>query len=81
MDILWTILIGFFVGLIARFLKPGNDGMGIIFTTLVGIGGSFVGTYGAPALGLLQKGQVGGFIASVIGAVVLLVVLALVRRA
>lgn len=81
MDILWTILIGFVVGLIARFLKPGNDGMGIIFTTLVGIGGSFVGTYGAQALGILQQGQAAGFIASVIGAVVLLVILALVRRA
>lgn len=81
MEILWTILIGFVVGLVARFLKPGNDNMGIIFTTLVGIAGSFVGTYGARALGLLQAGQVGGFIASVIGAVILLVVLALVRRA
>ena len=81
MEILWTILIGFVVGLVARFLKPGNDGMGIIFTTLVGIAGSFVGTYGAQALGILQKGQAAGFIASVIGAVVLLVVLALVRRA
>ena len=42
MDILYTILIGFVIGLVARFLKPGDDKMGIIATTLVGVGGSFL---------------------------------------
>ena len=41
MDILYTIIIGFIIGLVARFLKPGDDSMGIIATTLVGVGGSF----------------------------------------
>jgi uncharacterized membrane protein YeaQ/YmgE (transglycosylase-associated protein family) len=81
MEIIWTIVIGFVIGLVARLLKPGNDSMGIISTTLIGVGGSFLGTYGARALGLLQGGQMAGFIASVVGAIVLLVFLALLRRA
>ena len=80
MDILYTILIGFIIGLVARFLKPGDDKMGIIATTLVGVGGSFLGTYGGRALGLYGANQVAGFIAGVVGAVILLVILALVKR-
>lgn len=80
MDILYTILIGFIIGLVARALKPGDDGMGIIATTLVGVGGSFLGTYGGRALGLYGANQVAGFIAGVVGAVILLVILALVKR-
>ena len=80
MDILYTILIGFIIGLVARSLKPGDDGMGIIATTLVGVGGSFLGTYGGRALGLYGANQVAGFIAGVVGAVILLVILALVKR-
>jgi uncharacterized membrane protein YeaQ/YmgE (transglycosylase-associated protein family) len=80
MDILYTIIIGFIIGLVARFLKPGDDGMGIIATTLVGVGGSFLGTYGGRALGLYGANQAAGFIAGVVGAVILLVILALVKR-
>ena len=80
MDILYTILIGFVIGLVARFLKPGDDKMGIIATTLVGVGGSFLGTYGGRALSLYGANQVAGFIAGVVGAVILLVILALVKR-
>ena len=68
------------IGLVARALKPGDDGMGIIATTLVGVGGSFLGTYGGRALGLYGANQVAGFIAGVVGAVILLVILALVKR-
>jgi uncharacterized membrane protein YeaQ/YmgE (transglycosylase-associated protein family) len=81
MEIIWTIVIGFVIGLVARMLKPGNDTMGVISTTLIGIGGSFLGTYGARTLGLLHGGQMAGFIAGVVGAIVLLVFLALLRRA
>nr|WP_153160561.1 GlsB/YeaQ/YmgE family stress response membrane protein [Zoogloea sp. 1C4] len=69
-----TIIIGLLVGLVARFIKPGDDNMGWIKTILFGIGGSLAATYGGQALGLYQAGQGAGFIGSVVGAVVLLIV-------
>jgi uncharacterized membrane protein YeaQ/YmgE (transglycosylase-associated protein family) len=78
MSILGTILIGFIVGLIARAVKPGNDKMGLILTTLLGIAGSFVARYAGMALGLYTEGEAAGWIASVIGAVLLLFVYSLI---
>ena len=80
MDILGTILVGFIVGLIARAVKPGNDRMGIILTTLLGIAGAFVATYVGQAMGWYTAGQPAGWIASIVGAIVLLVVVGLVRK-
>ena len=74
MGIISTIVIGLLVGLVARFIKPGDDSMGWIKTILFGIGGSLAATYGGQALGLYQAGQGAGFIGSVIGAVILLLV-------
>ena len=74
MGIIGTIFIGLIVGLLARFLKPGDDSMGWIMTILLGICGSIAATYGGQALGLYQAGQGAGFLGSVIGAVVLLLV-------
>lgn len=68
-----TIVIGFFAGLLAKWLHPGKDDMGFIMTILLGIGGSFVATYLGQALGLYQAGQVTGFIGAVVGAIILLV--------
>lgn len=79
MSILGTILVGFIVGLIARALKPGNDRMGLILTTLLGIAGSFVAQYGGAALGLYRPGEPAGWVASVIGAMALLVIFSLFR--
>ncbi|MBL8437908.1 MAG: GlsB/YeaQ/YmgE family stress response membrane protein [Zoogloeaceae bacterium] len=76
MGIISTILIGLVVGLVARFLKPGEDSMGWIKTILVGIGGAVLATYGGQAVGLYQAGQGAGFIGSVVGAVILLYLLA-----
>ena len=73
MSIIGTLFIGLIVGLVARFIKPGNDGMGWIMTILIGIGGSLLATYGGQAIGLYQAGQGAGFIGSVVGAVILLV--------
>ncbi len=78
MAIISTIVIGFLVGLVARFIKPGNDGMGFIVTTLVGIGGAFVGSYFGQALGIYQVGEPAGFFGAVIGAILVLVLLNLV---
>ncbi len=80
MGILSTIFIGLIIGLIARLLKPGNDQMGWIMTILLGIGGSMIATYGGQAMGLYQAGQGAGFIGSVIGAIVLLVVVGMIRK-
>jgi uncharacterized membrane protein YeaQ/YmgE (transglycosylase-associated protein family) len=79
MSILGTILVGFIVGLIARAVKPGNDRMGIILTTLLGIAGAFVARYLGQAMGLYTANEPAGWIASVIGAVILLFLFAMVR--
>lgn len=79
MEILGMILVGFIVGLIARAVKPGNDGMGIIMTTLLGIAGAFVAGFLGQALGLYAAGEPAGWIASVIGAVLLLFIVGMIR--
>ena len=79
MSIIGTIVIGFIVGLIARALKPGNDRLGLIMTTLLGIAGAFLARYVGAALGLYREGDVAGWIASVVGAIVLLFIYGLVR--
>ncbi|MGJ7496849.1 GlsB/YeaQ/YmgE family stress response membrane protein [Variovorax sp. RT4R15] len=80
MSIIWTILIGFVVGLIARAVKPGNDSAGFIVTTLIGIAGSFGATYLGQAMGWYRVGETAGFIVSVLGAIVLLIIWGLVKR-
>ena len=72
MALLYTLLIGLVVGAIAKFLMPGNDPGGWLITILLGIAGAFVGTFLGRALGLYTEGQAAGWIASVIGAMVLL---------
>ena len=79
MSILGTIVVGFIVGLLARALKPGNDKLGLIMTTLLGIAGAFVARYAGAAMGLYQPNEPAGWIASVIGAVVLLLIVSMVR--
>lgn len=72
MGIIWTIVIGFVVGLVARFIYPGKQGMGIIMTTLLGIGGSLLATYGGQAVGWYQAGEAAGFLGALVGAIVIL---------
>jgi uncharacterized membrane protein YeaQ/YmgE (transglycosylase-associated protein family) len=72
--LLWTIIIGFIVGVIAKFLMPGRDPGGFIITILLGIAGSFVGTLIGRAVGLYGEGSSAGFFMSVVGAMLLLFV-------
>lgn len=72
MGIIWTILIGLIVGIVAKFLMPGRDPGGFIITALIGIVGSVVATYIGRAMGFYQAGQSAGFIAAVLGAIILL---------
>ncbi len=71
---LYTILIGFLAGAVAKMLTPGKDPGGWIITILLGIAGSYVGTFLGKAIGHYEDGQAAGFIASTIGAVVLLLI-------
>ncbi len=80
MHLLYTILIGFIVGLLARMLKPGNDRMGLIMTTLLGVGGALLAKFVGEAMHWYSDGQPAGFIASIIGAIVLLLLFGLVRK-
>ena len=80
MGIIWTIVIGFVVGLLAKFLMPGRDPGGFIVTILLGIAGSLLATYGGQALGLYTAGEPAGFIGSLVGAIILLLIYRLVRR-
>jgi uncharacterized membrane protein YeaQ/YmgE (transglycosylase-associated protein family) len=79
MSILGTIFIGLIVGFVARFLKPGDDKMGWIMTAVLGVAGSFAAGFAGVALGFYKQGQPAGFLASVVGAVVLLFLYAMVK--
>ncbi len=80
MTIVWIILIGFVVGLLAKMLTPGRDPSGFFITAAIGIAGSLLATFGGQALGLYSAGQPAGFIASLVGAIILLAVYHLIRR-
>lgn len=69
-----TIIIGFIIGVLAKFLHPGRDNLGFIMTTLLGIGGSLLAGWVGQAVGWYQAGEPAGWIASTIFAVVILAV-------
>ncbi|RMW95070.1 GlsB/YeaQ/YmgE family stress response membrane protein [Allofranklinella schreckenbergeri] len=73
MSIIWTILIGLVVGLIARALKPGRDALGWIMTAVLGIAGAFFASFVGQQLNFYGPGEPAGFVASVLGAIVLLI--------
>jgi uncharacterized membrane protein YeaQ/YmgE (transglycosylase-associated protein family) len=85
MGILWTIIIGFVAGIIAKFIMPGdNEPTGFILTTILGIVGAFVATFLGQALGWYRPGEGAGLIGAVVGAIIVLVVYGMVagrRRA
>lgn len=78
MGLLWTLLIGLVVGAVAKFLMPGKDPGGFIITMVLGIAGAFVGSWLGQAIGWYTAGAQAGFIASVIGAMILLFIYRLV---
>ncbi len=75
-----AIVVGFIAGLIARALHPGDDKAGFLVTTLLGIAGSLLATYGGRMLGLYANNVAAGFIASVIGAIILLFIYNLIMK-
>ncbi len=74
MGIVWTIVLGFVIGLIAKFLHPGKENMGFIATILLGIAGSFLAGIIGQAVGWYKAGEGAGFIASVVVAIILLAI-------
>lgn len=74
MGIIATIVVGLIVGVIARFVYPGEQKMGWLWTTALGIGGAVVAGWGGELLGIYKAGEPAGFIGSVIGALALLLV-------
>ena len=79
MGILWTIIIGFLAGVIAKFLMPGpNEPAGFILTTILGIIGAFVATFLGQAIGWYGPNQGAGFIGAIVGAVVVLFIYGLI---
>jgi uncharacterized membrane protein YeaQ/YmgE (transglycosylase-associated protein family) len=75
MSIIWTIIVGFLAGIIAKFLMPGdNEPSGFIMTTILGIVGSILASYLGQALGWYKAGEGAGFIGGVVGAIILLVI-------
>ncbi len=74
MGIIWTIIIGFIAGLVAKFLMPGRDPGGFIITTLLGIVGAVVASYLGHAVGWYRAGEGAGFIGAVVGAVIVLAI-------
>lgn len=80
MSLLGTLFIGLIVGFIARAIKPGDDKLGWIMTALLGVAGSFLASYVGVALGWYRTGQTAGWIASVLGAIALLVLYGIIKR-
>ena len=74
MGIIWMIIIGLIVGAIAKLLMPGRDPGGFIITILLGIAGSFVAGFLGRSMGWYAEGEPAGFIASVVGAILLLLI-------
>ena len=76
MSIIWTIIIGFIAGIVAKFLHPGssNEPSGFILTAALGIVGAFVATYLGQAIGWYRAGEGAGFVGAVVGAIIVLAV-------
>lgn len=79
MHLIGTLIVGLIVGALAKLVMPGNDPGGIIITILLGIAGAFVGTFLGQALHLYQPGQSAGWIMSIVGAMLLLLIYRLIR--
>lgn len=79
MSIIWTIIIGFVAGLIAKWIMPGrNEPSGFIMTTILGIVGAVIATYLGQALGWYRADEGAGFIGAIVGAIVVLVIYGLI---
>lgn len=72
MSFIWMLLIGLLIGVVAKFLMPGKDPGGLFITALIGVAGALLAGYLGRGMGMYADGEPAGFIASVIGAILLL---------
>lgn len=80
MHLIWTLIVGFFVGLIAKLLMPGRDPGGFIITIVLGIAGSLLASWLGQKLHFYSPGQPAGFIGSIVGAIILLIIYRIIAR-
>jgi uncharacterized membrane protein YeaQ/YmgE (transglycosylase-associated protein family) len=80
LNLLWTIVIGFLAGVVAKFVLPGKDPGGFLITTALGVVGAVVATFLGRLIGWYQEGESAGFIAAVVGAVIILLVYRVIKR-
>ena len=78
--IIWTVFIGLVAGLLARALKPGDDKLSLLWTIVLGIAGALLAWFIGGAVGWYAPGEPAGFIASVVGAIVLLFLYGMLRK-
>jgi uncharacterized membrane protein YeaQ/YmgE (transglycosylase-associated protein family) len=81
LSLLWEMIIGLVVGVVATFLMPGKDPGGFWITMIIGIAGSILATYLGQVVGWYQAGQGAGFIMSVVGAILWLLIYRVIRGA
>jgi len=79
LNILWTILVGLVVGILAKLLHPGRENMGLIATILLGVAGSLAATFLGRIVGFYKEGEAAGFLMALVGAIVLLVIYGMIR--
>lgn len=80
LHLLWVVIIGFVAGAVAKFIMPGKDPGGFLITTGLGVGGALVATFLGRLIGWYQEGESAGFIAAVVGAIIVLAVYRLIKK-
>ncbi|MBP1624712.1 MAG: Transglycosylase-associated protein [Acidobacteria bacterium] len=80
LHLLWVVIIGFVAGALAKLIMPGKDPGGFIITIVLGIVGALLATFLGRLIGLYQPGESAGFIAAIVGAIILLVIYRLVKK-
>ena len=80
LNLLWTVIIGFVAGAVAKFIMPGKDPGGFLITTGLGVGGALIATFLGRFIGWYQEGESAGFIAAVVGAIIVLAVYRFIKK-
>ena len=80
LHLLWIIIIGFIAGAVAKFVMPGKDPGGFLITTALGIGGALIATFLGRLIGWYREGESAGFIAAIVGAIVVLIIYRVVKK-
>jgi uncharacterized membrane protein YeaQ/YmgE (transglycosylase-associated protein family) len=80
LNILYIIIIGFLAGVVAKFIMPGKDPGGFIITTVLGVVGALLATFLGRLVGWYKEGETGGFIAAVVGAIIILFVYRIIKK-